>query len=505
MTETLRAERTETPHRDGPEPVLAAAPSEARRKGAIPLGKPVRRQYGRLYAAMALSDSLSVMVVLALLPFTPMGGPADWGPADWGAQTVLLTLSPLVVGAVFSAFHLYGVHVLASAEEFRRLIMATGVVVIVLVASPLWPAAAFARLPIAGAWLGALVLILATRRMWHRRIRRARSRGAMVARTLIVGCNDEAVRLADLSLARQAGLVPIGLVATPQDGHRPDLDLPVLGTLEDLQDVITGSATDLVLVASSAVDTEEMRFITKVTRRAGTELRVTANLPEVLTTRLSVLPIGGVIALSLRSVRLSGPQALAKRAFDIAVSGAVLLLTLPLFLVIAVAIKLASPGPVFYRQRRVGKQGHPFTLLKFRTMVRGADVMLDLLVAENEADGPLFKIRNDPRISRVGKWLRRWSIDELPQLLNVLKGDMSLVGPRPPLPHEVAKYDDWHLDRLEVRPGITGLWQVSGRSELSFTEMVRLDLFYIENWSLAYDMFILIKTIPAVASSRGAY
>jgi exopolysaccharide biosynthesis polyprenyl glycosylphosphotransferase len=260
-----------------------------------------------------------------------------------------------------------------------------------------------------------------------------------------------------------------------------------------------------VLVASTAVDTDDMRFISKVTRRAGTELRVTANLPEVLTTRLSVLPIGGVIALSLRSVRLSGSQALAKRIFDIAVSGVVLLLTLPLFLVIAGAIRLTSPGPVFYRQRRVGKQGHQFTLLKFRTMPPGADVMLDLLAAENEADGPLFKIRNDPRISRVGGFLRRWSLDELPQLLNVLKGDMSIVGPRPPLPHEVTKYEDWHFDRLEVRPGITGLWQVSGRSELSFTEMVRLDLFYIENWSLAYDMFILIKTLPAVLFGRGAY
>jgi exopolysaccharide biosynthesis polyprenyl glycosylphosphotransferase len=258
-------------------------------------------------------------------------------------------------------------------------------------------------------------------------------------------------------------------------------------------------------VASSAVDGNEMRFISKVARRTGTELRLTANLPEVLTTRLSVLPIGGVIALSVRSVRLSGPQALAKRLFDIVVSGTVLLLTLPVFLVIAAAIKLSSPGPVFYRQQRIGKQGNPFTLLKFRTMVDGADVMLDLLVAANEADGPLFKIRNDPRVSRVGRYMRRWSLDELPQLLNVLRGDMSLVGPRPPLAHEVARYEDWQLDRLEVRPGITGLWQVSGRSDLSFSEMVRLDLFYIENWSLAYDMFILIKTIPAVASSRGAY
>jgi exopolysaccharide biosynthesis polyprenyl glycosylphosphotransferase len=500
MTETLRAKRSDADQREHPAPILTSVPPETRRKDGVALTTPVRRQYRRLYAAMALSDSAATIVALAILPLTPLSG-----PSEWRTHTLLLVLSPLVIASVFSAFHLYSVHVLASVEEFRRLILATTVAMVILVASPWWPSAAFDRLPIVSAWLGTLVLVLATRRMWHRHIRRARSRGSLMARTLIVGSTGEAVRLTEGSLSRQAGLLPIGLVASPQDGHRPDVDPPILGSLEDLPAVIVDTGADCVLVASTAVTTEDMRFISKVARRAGTELRVTANLPEVLTTRLSVLPIGGVIALSLRSVRLSGAQALAKRIFDIAVSGAVLLLTLPLFLIIAGAIKLTSPGPVFYRQQRAGRQGKTFTLLKFRTMVPGADVMLNLLVAENESDGPLFKIRDDPRVTGVGRHLRRWSLDELPQLLNVLKGDMSLVGPRPPLPHEVTKYEDWHFDRLEVRPGITGLWQVSGRSDLSFNEMVRLDLFYIENWSLAYDTFILLKTLPAVLLGRGAY
>jgi lipopolysaccharide/colanic/teichoic acid biosynthesis glycosyltransferase len=144
-------------------------------------------------------------------------------------------------------------------------------------------------------------------------------------------------------------------------------------------------------------------------------------------------------------------------------------------------------------------------MYKFRTMVRGAELLLAQLEERNEASGPLFKIRHDPRITRVGRWLRRYSLDELPQLFNVLKGEMSLVGPRPPLPKEVATYEDWHRDRLEVRPGITGLWQTGGRSELSFDDYVRLDLFYIENWSIIYDLFILFKTIPAVLMSRGAF
>jgi lipopolysaccharide/colanic/teichoic acid biosynthesis glycosyltransferase len=160
---------------------------------------------------------------------------------------------------------------------------------------------------------------------------------------------------------------------------------------------------------------------------------------------------------------------------------------------------------VFYRQERIGKNGRPFALLKFRTMVQGAEALRTLLDYRNEASGPLFKVRDDPRITPLGRWLRRLSIDELPQLLNVMRGEMSLVGPRPPLATEVALYEDWHRARLEVRPGITGLWQVGGRSNLSFDDYVRLDLFYIENWSITYDLFIMAKTIPAVVSSKGAF
>src|SRR6266540_1278670 len=172
---------------------------------------------------------------------------------------------------------------------------------------------------------------------------------------------------------------------------------------------------------------------------------------------------------------------------------------------VAAAIKLEGGGPVLFRQARVGMHRQPFTVLKFRTMVREAELQLADLASRNEADGPLFKLRDDPRITRVGRLLRRYSLDELPQLFNVLKGEMSLVGPRPPLPTEFARYEDWQLDRLEVRPGITGLWQVSGRSELSFDEYVRLDLFYIENWSMLYDLFVVAKTVPILLLPRGAY
>jgi exopolysaccharide biosynthesis polyprenyl glycosylphosphotransferase len=194
-----------------------------------------------------------------------------------------------------------------------------------------------------------------------------------------------------------------------------------------------------------------------------------------------------------------------KFTFDILVSAIVVLLLSPVLLGIALAVKLTSPGPVLYRQRRVGLRGRPFTMLKFRTMRAGADAEVEQLRADHGVTDVMFKLQDDPRVTRVGRWLRRYSLDELPQLFNVLRGDMSLVGPRPALPEEVAKYEDWHFDRLEVPPGITGLWQVSGRADLSFDECVRLDLFYVENWSLAYELFIIGKTVPVLLAHRGAY
>ncbi len=194
-----------------------------------------------------------------------------------------------------------------------------------------------------------------------------------------------------------------------------------------------------------------------------------------------------------------------KRAVDLVLVTFGLIAISPILIAIAIAIKVDSTGPIFYRQERVGKDGNAFWMFKFRSMCQDAEQRLDTLRAQNEASGPLFKIRKDPRVTRVGGVLRRWSLDELPQLLNVLRGEMSLVGPRPPIPSEVAKYEDWQLGRLRAVPGLTGLWQVSGRSEVPFHDMVRLDLHYIGNWSLGLDLEILLRTIPAVLTNRGAY
>lgn len=210
--------------------------------------------------------------------------------------------------------------------------------------------------------------------------------------------------------------------------------------------------------------------------------------------RLSVPPAKGRLAYTV-----------AKRLIDVAGSALMLLLLSPLFIVVAIAIKISSPGPVIFRQKRIGLGGRAFTFYKFRSMRTDAEVSREKILHLNEQDGPIFKIRNDPRVTCVGRWLRRYSIDELPQLYNVLKGQMSFVGPRPPLPCEVEKYEDWQLRRLSVVPGITCLWQVSGRSKLSFEEWVALDLEYIDSRTLLLDFCILLKTIPAVLSGDGAY
>ena len=280
----------------------------------------------------------------------------------------------------------------------------------------------------------------------------------------------------------------------------------MLGSIGQLRELIRENGANCVFVAATAVQAADVKHVLKARRLDGVEIRVTANIPAMLaTTRVTPQSIGGLMALSVNAVRLTRGQAIAKRAFDLALAGVAMVLLSPLMLAIALFVKLQDGGPILFKQQRVGLHGQQFTLLKFRTMIPGAELLLANLLSRNEADGPLFKLRADPRVTRVGRVLRRYSLDELPQLWNVLKGEMTLVGPRPPLPNEVRSYEDWQLDRLEVRPGVTGLWQVSGRSDLSFDEYVRLDLFYIENWSIAYDLFIVAKTIPLLLSPRGAF
>ncbi|HEX6845117.1 MAG TPA: sugar transferase [Actinomycetota bacterium] len=465
----------------------------------VATGGSVRRAYRRLYRWVALTDTLSVALALLaayLVKFQEL-------PTREFLILLLIGL-PFVVLAVFAAFHLYEPYRYPPAEEFRRILLAVTLGVAGLSMLSFWTKTELARDLVLLSWGFALLFGLISRRVWHFVFGRRRADGRLAFPTLIVGTNDEARRLADSMALPGFGFRSLGFLTTATSDASAD-DLPVVGDLAGLRDAIRATGAECVFVASSAVSPDELKPVAKAVRLEGVEVRVTATLPEVLSSRLTVQPLGGITALSLRPAKLSGSQVVAKFAFDIVLSALLLLVLSPLLLLVALAVKLTSAGPVLYRQRRVGLRGRPFTMLKFRTMRKDADREVERLRAAHGVTDVMFKIKDDPRVTPIGRWLRKFSIDELPQLFNVIRGDMSLVGPRPPLPEEVTKYEDWHFDRLEVPPGITGLWQVSGRSDLPFDDCVRLDIFYIENWSLTYDLYILVKTVPVLLSNRGAY
>ena len=272
----------------------------------------------------------------------------------------------------------------------------------------------------------------------------------------------------------------------------------MFGGIDELDRLVHEQDVDCLFVASTGISLEEMSSVSQTARRAGIEVRVLANLPQTLTSRLSLLKVGPAIALALKPVRLSGRQAAMKRAFDLVVASAALILTAPLWVVIAVAIRLDSRGPVFFSQERVTKDGRIFRMHKFRSMRTGADAALD-------TTRPFFKLQSDPRLTRSGAFLRRFSLDELPQFWNVITGDMSIVGPRPLPADQVAANPELLSPRHVVPAGVTGWWQTNGRSRVTPEEALRLDLFYIENWSLALDLYVVLKTFGAVLGRQGAY
>ncbi|MGY1606531.1 MULTISPECIES: sugar transferase [unclassified Geodermatophilus] len=339
-------------------------------------------------------------------------------------------------------------------------------------------------------------------------LRRRQSRGACTKRVVLVGRGGAVVELATaVTRAKYAGLQVVGACVTPESRARvaDRLGVPV-GGLDDVAETAERLGADAVAVTSaSETAAEYLRRLSWQLEGTGVEMLVAPGLIEVAGPRLHIRPFEGLPLLSVEQPRFGGWGRLVKGGVDRVAAALALVVLAPLLLALALAVRLDSPGPVLYRQERVGVNGRRFTMLKFRSMVVDADRQVDALQEQNISDGLLFKMRTDPRVTRVGRWLRRLSLDELPQLLNVLGGSMSLVGPRPPLPREVARYDSSVSRRLLVRPGLTGLWQISGRSDLSWEESVRLDLRYVENWSLALDALILVKTFRAVLSRSGAY
>ena len=320
---------------------------------------------------------------------------------------------------------------------------------------------------------------------------------------LLAGAGDNVAHLREALGSARSGIDYhfVGAIAPSPDG----VTLPVLGNVQDLPAVLEHERVDELIVTDSDFGERELLEIVDHAHRRGVEVRIAPKATELLTQRVEFVPGQSIPLFELRPPAFVGLDWLVKRSFDLVVSSLVLVIGLPLWLGIAAAVKLTSRGPVLYRDRRIGLGEREFGMLKFRTMYADAAGRQAELEASNEADGPLFKIRQDPRVTAVGAVLRRLSLDEIPQVWNVLRGEMSLVGPRPLPLRDFQRLERWHRKRYLVLPGVTGLWQISGRSSLGFDDLVRLDFFYLENWSIWLDISILAKTIPAVITGRGAY
>jgi exopolysaccharide biosynthesis polyprenyl glycosylphosphotransferase len=353
-----------------------------------------------------------------------------------------------------------------------------------------------------------VVVLLSLERLLLRAVRaELNKRGHGVRRVIIVGAGEIGRSVMRSIVAHpELGYQVVGFVDDNPDKGRTDIGrFKALGGVENLAHTVSQEAVDEVIITLPWMYHRKILSIVHQCERHDVRSRIVPDLFQLSLSQVDMEDLVGIPLLSLSEPRMGGWLWWVKRGLDFAAALIGLIILIPFMLIIALVIKLDSPGPAVFSQTRIGKGGRPFTCFKFRTMRIGAEEEKEQLSGLNEAQGPLFKIKQDPRMTRMGRLLRRTSLDELPQLYNILRGDMSLVGPRPPLPEEVSQYMEWHKRRLETRPGLTGLPQVSGRSNLTFDETCLLDIYYIENWSPALDARIVLQTIPKVILGVGAY
>lgn len=393
------------------------------------------------------------------------------------------------------------------SDEFRRVLTAAAGLTAALAVGSYAAKLDFARGYLAVAVPAVVTLDLALRYLLRKRLHRQRRRGRFLRRVVAVGHAGAVAELVT-TLRRDSyhglSVVAACLADVPEAGEVAGI--PAAGGLDGVPEAVSKFGADTVAVLTCPeISGIRLRELAWALEKTGTDLCVAPALLDVAGPRTTIRPVAGLPMLHVDHPELAGAKQLVKGLFDRVSAALALILLVPLFVLIAALIRRGDPGPAFFRQIRVGKDGQVFRLYKFRTMVTDAEQRKAVLASLNEGAGELFKIRRDPRITRVGTLLRRWSLDELPQLLNVLRGDMSLVGPRPALPEEAARYCDHMRRRLAVKPGLTGLWQVSGRSNLPWDEAVRLDIRYVENWSFVLDLQILWKTGSAVIHGSGAF
>jgi exopolysaccharide biosynthesis polyprenyl glycosylphosphotransferase len=357
--------------------------------------------------------------------------------------------------------------------------------------------------------IGVLALLIG-RRSWRRWLIAQRLTGTYVARTIVVGRRADVEHvISTLQRNRHFGYQVVGAVLADASADSTltveAVEYPVVGTPQEVAEVAKQIGADTIIISSQMGDAAYTKRLSWQLEGTAADLVLSSRLTDVAGPRISLRQVDGLPLVQVRIPTFDGAQHVYKRALDIAVSFLALLPIVLMTPLVALMVNIDSPGPVLFRQRRVGLNGREFDIVKFRTMRCSAEDELPALLDRNEGAGPMFKIHDDPRITRVGALLRRASLDELPQFWNVLRGDMSVVGPRPPLPSEVGEYDDDVRRRLYIKPGITGLWQVSGRSDLSWEQSVRLDLHYVENWSVLTDLMIMWRTAQVMVRPKGAY
>lgn len=397
-------------------------------------------------------------------------------------------------------------------EEYRRVFSATFAMFGVIAMLALLLNMDFARDYLAIAFPLGLLGLLLSRHLWRSVTRRARASGRLRSSLLVVGTSQAAAEIAtNFAGERELGYRIVGL-CTPE-GPTPErsavviagAEVPIVGIDTAIIEAVrlTGAVTVAISATEDLGPRETKRLVWDLEER-GVDLIVTAGLIDAAVNRVTCFPVAGMAILYVEKPQYARANSWTKRAFDLCFATFALMAAAPVMLVAAVAVKVSSPGPVFYHAERIGMDGKSFRMTKFRSMYIGADARIADLIGE-DGNALFFKLKNDPRVTPVGRWLRKFSIDELPQFINVVQGRMSVVGPRPQVLREVATYDDLMGTRLFVRPGVTGLWQVSGRSDLSVEDSIRLDVSYVENWSMAMDLAIIFRTARVVLTGHGAY
>ena len=483
----------------------------------LAVGNPARHSWVRSYLTkVRWSDAAIVTLAVLAAQAARFGASTPMMPnGDHGTPAIIVSV--LLAAAwilALGGFQSIDRRIIGSGpQEYSRVLTASlavfGLLAIVDLAFRLNIARGFLLLAFP---IGAVALLV-SRWLWRQSLIRQRRRLLGLDQVLVVGGVTASTPLVERLIADPClGYEVIGVVLPPSFRHSPadlqvaDRSIPVFENYDDVSEIVAATgATAVAVTSADALGHAAMQELSWELEGMDVDMLIAPGVNDIAGPRMMVRPVAGLPLLHIDKPQYEGATRLRKAVSDRVGAALIMLAALPVMVAVAVAIKLDSPGPIFYRATRIGHNNEPFKMWKFRSMVQNADQIKSNLVSLDEGAGVLFKLRADPRVTRVGEFIRKYSLDELPQLFNVLNGTMSLVGPRPPLADEVEQYDGRVARRMLVKPGLTGLWQVSGRSDLSWEESVRLDLSYVENWSLMQDVVILWRTVRAVLTKDGAY